>query len=205
MTDPNTAADAAAPAPLVPAPIAADPATPPAAPGPLIDFAPDAPPGVAAGVAVAIEPGAEAPADDPTPPTGRMLSPLQMLRNALKARITGIRGHLVHAEWGDHRATAAALRMLTDLVADMLGPDTPEDSLRGALSDLVAGRTTDAEKSLGAALAVLRAGDTGIETHRVDALAGTIEAAQATLQVGDRADAQRLIEAALAIIQPPGV
>jgi hypothetical protein len=144
------------------------------------------------------------PADDRTPPPGRTLSRLQVLRNALRARVTGVRAHLEHAQWGDHRATASALRMLTDLVADMLGPDTPEDSLRGALSDLTAGRTEDARKSMEAARETLRAQGMGIEAGWVDKAVALIAAAEATLLAGDRADAQSLIERALAVIEAPG-
>ena len=156
-----------------------------------------------AGVPIAADPAAP-PTDDPTPPPRRTLGPLQMLRNALRARVTGVRAHLEHAQWGDHRATASALRMLTDLVADMLGPDTPEDSLRGALSDLTAGRTEDARKSLEAARETLRAQGAGTEAGGVDKAVALIGAAEVTLLAGDRADAQSLIERALAVIEAPG-
>lgn len=76
----------------------------------------------------------------PADPPHRFTSEWQTIRTALKARIAGVRGHLTHACNGDHRATAAALTALTDLVRDMFGPDSPEDGLRGALTDLEAGR-----------------------------------------------------------------
>lgn len=127
----------------------------------------------------------------------------QTLRAALKGRVTAIRAHLEHARYGDHRGTVAALTHLTDLVSDMFGPDSPEDSLRGALSDLAAGRSDDARKALKAANVSLRAEGTGIEAERINALVALIAAAEATLQAGDRADARNLVERALAIIEPP--
>ena len=47
----------------------------------------------------------------------------EAFRDALKARIGGVRAHLVDAAAGDHRATVSALTKLTDLVDYMLGPD----------------------------------------------------------------------------------
>jgi hypothetical protein len=133
----------------------------------------------------------------PMKPPGRAVSEWQAIRTALKARIAGVRAHLTHACNGDHRATVAALTALTDLVRDMFGPDNPEDSLRGALADLAAGRTDDARTALDAARTVLARRQGSVGAAGQEAAEGAISAALLALAIGDRSACTDLIETAL--------
>jgi hypothetical protein len=130
-----------------------------------------------------------------------MVSELQAIRDALKARISGVRVHLAHARNGDHRATVSALTALTDLVREMLGPDSPSDSLRGALADLAAGRTDDARMALDAARAVLASGRTPFEAGESDAIVAVIDGALHALGLADLAGCSRLTVTALDLVE----
>lgn len=214
MPDPNTATDTAA-KPLVPVvPI-------PAAPHPAIDAAPIASTGAVAGP---VTPASDTPADGapdvvaaraefvshqepaaPAPllltgPASRPVRRANAVRDALKARIPGIRAHLTDAANGDHRATVSALTRLTDLVHDMFGPDSPEDSLRAGLTALAAGRDNGARSALDAASTTLRDGETYLEAGKTEAIMASIAEAEGALAAGDRAACQRLIEIALGMI-----
>ena len=201
MNDGNPAADAAGPAPVVT--VAPGPAAPG---GETVDTnkAADAGP----------KPGADAPsgaigleatpAEDvtfPARPTGRVASELERVRDALKARIGGVRVHLADAAKGDHRATVAALTRLTDLVHDMFGPDRPEDSLRGALADLAAGRTEDARTALHSARAVLASETTAFEAGESEAIVAVIDGALHALDQADVAGCSRLAMTALDLVE----
>lgn len=139
-------------------------------------------------------------ADTPETPGragGRLVNELQAIRDALKARMAGVRAHLADARNGDHRATVSALTGLIDLVRDMLGSDQPEDSLRGALADLAAGRVDDARKSLEAARSALLAGDARSHTRNAGTVVDRIEDALFKLASDDPAACARLTEVAL--------
>jgi hypothetical protein len=140
-----------------------------------------------------------APADAENPqPRGR--ATFDRVREALKARIGGVRAHLADAAAGDHRATVAALTKLTDLVHEMFGPDRSDHSLRSALTALAAGRNDYARGALEAARASLSAGDAHLGPEESDAVA-TIERAEAAIGAGDRVTATRLIETALDLVE----
>jgi hypothetical protein len=137
----------------------------------------------------------------PTRPPGRVVSELQAMRDALRARIAGVRAHLAHARNGDHRATVSALAALTDLVREMLGPDSPSDSLRGALADLAAGRTDDAQAALNAAKHVLASGRTPFEARERDAIVAVIGGALHALSLADLGGCSRLTATALDLVE----
>lgn len=139
----------------------------------------------------------------PSQPPGRAGSEWQTIRTALKARIAGVRAHLTHACNGDHRATVAALTALTDLVRDMFGPDSPEDSLRGALADVAASRIDDARTALEAARTVLTRGQgPAADAAEHEAAEGAIAAALLALTAGDRSACAELIQTALDHVEP---
>ena len=137
----------------------------------------------------------------PADPPHRLTSEWQTIRTALKARIAGVRGHLTHACNGDHRATVAALTALTDLVRDMFGPDSLEDSLRGALADLASGRIDDARTALDAARTVLASGQAPIGAAASEAADGAIAAALQALSSGDRTACAELTGKALDLVE----
>lgn len=119
--------------PLVPAAGPDEPAAVPldAAPGPVV---PDAPgPEIVAPVdADSPEPALVVPEAEDEAVTARAKalversrqesSEIDRLLAGFRAKIAIVRSHLPDARNGDHRATAAALTALTDLVHDMLDP-----------------------------------------------------------------------------------
>ncbi len=152
-----------------------------------------------AGATSAVTDPVEAPETDSLP-GGRLVNELQAIRDALKARMAGVRAHLADARNGDHRATVSALTGLIDLVRDMLGPDRPEDSLRGALVDLAAGRVDDARKFLEVARSTLLAGKAHADMRNAGAVVDRIDDALFKLASDDHAACARLTQVALEIV-----
>jgi len=142
------------------------------------------------------EPGAHEPESHARSLDGEIAA----MRARIKAGLAGVRGLLSTASNGDHRATVSALSGLTNLVHEMLGPDTPSDSLRGALADLAAGRTEDARTALTAARTVLASGKPGVDPAEREEIDGTIGGALLALERGDRAASAMLAQTALDMI-----
>jgi hypothetical protein len=127
-------------------------------------------------------------------PTG-----FQKIRAEFRDRLAHVRTHIETARNGDWRSGAEGLSLLTELVHDMLGADTPADTLRNALAAMAAGRTYDALGLLQAARTALAAGDSNDpgKPEQNDAAIENIDEALAALAAGRRADCMRLTEAAL--------
>jgi hypothetical protein len=118
---------------------------------------------------------------------------VQAMRAGFKQRLEHVRNHITAARNGDAKGAAEGLSLLTDLVHDMLGQDTPFDCLRLAQTALATDRTDDARGALQSARTLLEASD---DPGRGSVLAQVNHALMA-LAAGNRADCMRLIDNAL--------